>query len=126
MPRQTGVAQMMVRVETALARSARSDEPEARPLYVFTEGDEELGIAPLRDAATIQVDFHSGSDRRVVGPGVRFAKRAVRRCLRWYVSPMMDQQSRFNHSVLDLIERLRMQNESLRTEVEMLRRRLDE
>jgi len=33
----------------------------------------------------------------------------------------MDQQNRFNHAVLDLAERLRLQNEQLRNELEELR-----
>lgn len=87
-------------------------------MYVFPEGDDEIGIAQLRGPADIQVELPSGSDRLIVGPAVRFAKRVVRRGLRWYVAPIMLQQSRFNHSLLDLIERLRLENERLRTEVE--------
>jgi len=123
MGRTTDLAQMMTRVETSLSRATRSGEPVPGPLYVFTEGDDDLGIAPLRDPATIQLEFHSGSDRPVVGSGIRFAKRVARRGLRWYLGPMMEQQSRFNHSLLDLIERLRLQNENLRSELEAVRRK---
>ena len=89
-------------------------------MFVFSEGDDDLGIAHLRDPATVRVEFHSGSDRRVVGPAIRFAKRAVRRSLRWYVAPMWEQQNRFNHALLDMLEKLRLQNESLRTELDEL------
>lgn len=123
MRRGTDVSVMMTRVETALARAARArrrdgDEASSGPMYVFPEGDDEIGIALLRGPANIQVELPSGSDRLIVGPAVRFAKRIVRRGLRWYVAPIMLQQSRFNHSLLDLIERLRLENERLRTEVE--------
>jgi len=122
MLRGSDVPTMMTRVETALARAARSPDPTPGPLYVFTEGDDELGISPLRDPATIRIELASGSDRPVIGTTIRTAKRAVRRGLRWYVAPIMEQQTRFNHAMLDLVERLRLQNESLRTEVETLRR----
>ena len=85
---------------------------------MFPEGDDDLGIALLRGPADIQIELPSGSDRLVIGPAIRFSKRLVRRALRWYVAPIMAQQSRFNHSLLDLVERLRLENERLRTEVE--------
>ncbi len=120
---------MMTRVETALARAARArrrvngtsgaDADTAKgPIYVFPEGDDELGIALLRGPADIKVELPSGSDRLVIGPAVRFAKRLVRRGLRWYVAPIMEQQTRFNHSLLDMLERLRLENEKLRCELE--------
>ncbi len=122
---ETPVPKMMTRVEAVLTRAARAaDGPGAGELiFVFPEGDEDLGIAELRDPATIRVEFHSGSDRPVVGRVIRFAKRAVRRGLRWYVKPMWEQQTRFNHAVLDLLETLRLQNENLRSELEELRLR---
>lgn len=123
MRRGSDVNMMMTRVETALSRAARARrdgnaDDATGPIFVFPEGDDELGIALLRAPADIQVELPSGSDRIVVGPAVRFAKRVVRRGLRWYLAPIMLQQSRFNHSLLDLIERLRLENERLRTEVE--------
>jgi hypothetical protein len=122
---ETAVPKMMTRVESTLLRAVRGGEgPGARgPLFVYAEGDDDLGIAHLRDPATIRVEFHSGSDRPVVGPAIRFAKRAVRRLLRWYVTPMWEQQNRFNHALLDMLEKLRLQNETLRAELDELRRR---
>ncbi len=126
---ETTVPKMMTRVETALVRSARGGGgggggAGARgPLFVFAEGDDDLGISQLRDPATIRVEFHSGSDRPVVGPAVRFAKRALRRILRWYVAPMWEQQNRLNHALLDMLEKLRLQNERLRADLDELRQR---
>lgn len=117
----TDVPTLMVRVETALARAHRQPTHSSRPIFVHREGDDEIGIARLRTPATVEVEFPSGCDRPVVGPAVRLAKRIVRRCLRWYVKPIIDQQNRFNHAVLDLAERLRLQNEQLRNELEDLR-----
>jgi len=117
----TDVPTLMVRVETALARARRRPEHASGPIFVHREGDDEIGIARLRMPATVEIEFPSGCDRPVVGPAVRLAKRIVRRGLRWYVKPIMDQQNRFNHAVLDLAERLRLQNEQLRNELEELR-----
>ena len=114
------VPTLMTRVETALAR-ARRRPGGGGPIFVHREGDDEIGIARLRTPATVQIEFPSGSARPVVGPAVRFGKRVVRRGLRWYVKPIIDQQNRFNHAVLDLAERLRLQNEQLRNELDSLR-----
>ena len=120
---ETTVPKMMTRVEVALARAGRAPggAEAGGPLFVFSEGDYDLGIASLRDPATIRVEFHSGSNRPVVGPVIRLAKRAVRRSLRWYVTPMWEQQNRFNHALLDMLEKLRLQNENLRAQLDELR-----
>ncbi len=125
MTSETPMPKMMARVETALARAGRAPGGAGTtgPIFVFSEGDEDLGIAQLRDPATIRVEFHSGSDRPVVGRAIRFAKRAMRRSLRWYVTPMWEQQNRFNQALLDLIEALRLQTENLRSELDELRLR---
>lgn len=118
MRRGTDVQLMMTRVATALARTSRSP---GNPVIVLREGDDGLGIARLRDLANIRTDFHSGSDRFLVGPAIRLTKRAVRRSLRWYLTPMAEQQSEFNHAVLDLVETLRLRNERLAAELEAWR-----
>lgn len=115
------VPTLMTRVETALARARRRTGGGGPTIFIHREGDDEIGIARLRTTATVQIEFPSGSARPVVGPAVRFAKRVVRRGLRWYVQPIVKQQNRFNHSVLDLAERLRLQNEQLRNQLEALR-----
>ena len=123
MRRGSDVNMMMTRVETALRRRRRQPDGDAAtgPIYVFPEGDDDIGIALLRGPADVDIELPSGSARPVVGPLVRFGKRVVRRGLRWYVAPIMAQQSRFNHSVLDVVERLRLENERLRNELEALR-----
>ncbi len=113
MLRGTDVSQMMTRVETVLTRATRSGKEAGGVTHLSADGDADLGTANLRHAANIQVEFHSGSARPVVGPAIRLAKRAVRRSLRWYVRPIMEQQSRFNHAVLDLFERIRLHQETL-------------
>ncbi len=113
MLRGTDVSQMMTRVETALGRVARSPKEASGVTHLAFDGDVELGTPRLRHPANIQIEFHSGSGRPVIGPAIRLAKRAVRRGLRWYVQPIMEQQSGFNHAVLDLVERLRLQQEKL-------------
>ena len=60
----------------------------------------------LRRPASIRTEFDAGSERPVVGPGVRLVKRLVRRSLRWYLDPIVEQQSRLNHALLDVVEEL--------------------
>jgi len=82
---------------------------------VAPEGDTEINVAMLRRNADIRVEFPPGSGRPVVGPAVRMAKRALRRAVSWYVTPMMEQQSSLNHALLDSIESLRLRLEPLRS-----------
>jgi hypothetical protein len=119
MLRESDVPMMMLRVESALSKAKR--KRTQGPVVVHIEGDSEYGIAQLRKPATLVIEFQSGSSRPVVGAMVRFAKRAMRRSMRWYIGPIAEQQSRLNHSLLDLIERLRVQNETLTMELELLR-----
>jgi len=114
----------MTRVEAALHRQERgSDDASERVIFLDPDGHGELGTAHLRRPADLETEFHSGSARPLVGPVVRLAKRAVRRGMRWYVQPIAEQQSRFNHAMLDIVERLRMEDEKLLTvEIEEIRR----
>jgi SAM-dependent methyltransferase len=124
MLRGAQVPRVMTRVEAALNRQERrmDDDDADRVIFVDPDGYGELGTAHLRRPADLEIEFHSGSARPVVGPVVRLAKRAVRRSLRWYIKPIMEQQSRFNHAMLDIVERLSMQDEQLRTgDIENLR-----
>jgi hypothetical protein len=119
------VPSVMTRVQTVLIRAARNGDSSGVTFLHGGEGDD-IGIARLRQPATIAIEFPSGSDRPVVGSAIRFAKKAVRRGLRWYVGPIIEQQSRVNHQLLDVMERLRLQNERLTCEVETLSRKLEQ
>ena len=112
MLRSTDVPRTMRAVEAALTRLA-ARPPARRPAVTYVVADQEVDprIARLRNMADIRIEFHSGSARPVVGPVVRLAKRMVRRGLRWYVQPIMEQQSRFNHAVLDVVDQLRLTQE---------------
>ncbi|MFN2607034.1 MAG: hypothetical protein ABR511_03925 [Acidimicrobiales bacterium] len=112
--RGTDVAAMMTRVEATLDAAERRPEGAGGVLAVAPEGDAEVNVALLRKLADIRVDFPPGSARPVVGAAVRLAKRTLRRAVRWYVTPMMEQQSRLNHALLDAIERLRVRIDRLR------------
>jgi len=108
---------MMTRVAATLVAAERSPEGATGVLPVAPEGDTEVNVAVLRRNADIRVDFPPGSGRPVVGPVVRLAKRALRRSISWYVRPMMEQQSAFNHALLDGIECLRLRIDALQSEL---------
>jgi hypothetical protein len=119
--RSTDVPIMMSRVAATLEAAERSAHGASGVLGVDPEGDRDVAVGQIRQRADIDTGFLSGSDRPVVGTGVRFAKRLVRRSLRWYLEPMMEQQSRFNHATLDAIEQLRLRVNRLSAEVDELR-----
>lgn len=125
MMRNTEVPQLMTMVESALLRAAKSDKPRG-PIILTPDGEGDIDIARLRHRAAIDIEVPSGSDRPGIGPAIVFAKRLVRRGLRWYMKPAFDQQSDFNHIVLDLIERARLENDRLRNELDQLRAGADE
>ncbi len=115
------VPRMMTRVQATLQRAERTHVTGGPSVYVVSPvGDSDLATARLRHLADIQIEFHSGSDRAVIGPTIRLAKRAVRRSLRWYLGPIAAQQTRFNHAAVEMLEKLRLQNEALSAEVERL------
>lgn len=125
MLRETDVPRMMTRVATTLQRAARSAEGAVGVMHLAAEGDDEVPVGVVRGQADISIEFPSGSARPVVGPAILFAKRVVRRSLRWYLAPIVKEQSRFNHQVLDLLESLRLQQEKLRADVDDLIERAD-
>lgn len=120
MMRNTEVPHMMTLVESALLRAATSVDRQG-PIFLTPDGEGDMDISRLRHRAAIDTDLPSGSDRPVVGSAIVFAKRVVRRGLRWYLKPAFEQQTNFNHSVLDLFERARLENERLRKEIDLLR-----
>jgi len=125
MLRGTDVPRMMHRVQATLQRADRAHTAGEPSVYVVSPvGDSDLATARLRHLADVQTEFHSGSARPVIGPSIRLAKRAVRRGLRWYLGPVVAQQNRFNHATVEVLERLRLQNEALSAEVESLQARL--
>jgi hypothetical protein len=125
-PRTTDVPAMMSRVEATLDAAEVSPEGATGVLRIKPEGDHQVNVARMRQRADIETDFQSGSDRPLVGPAVRFAKRLARRSLRWYLAPMMEQQSRFNHATLDAIEQLRLRVNRLTGELERARAESEE
>jgi hypothetical protein len=124
MLRETDVPRMMTRVATTLQRAARTPKGAVGVMHLAAEGDEEIPVGFVRTKADISIDAPSGSARPVIGPAILFGKRVVRRGLRWYMAPIIEEQSRFNHSMLDLVESLRLQQERLRADLDDLREQL--
>ena len=113
MLRKADVPVMMTRVQLALIR-------DDAPLHFISPEGDDSDLSYLRRAATISLDFHSGSARPVIGPVVLALKRQLRRGLRWYLAPVVEQQNRFNHAALDLLEKARLENEQLRSRLAAL------
>lgn len=124
MLRETDVPRMMTRVATTLQRAGRTPKGATGVMHLAAEGDEEVPVGVVRSKADISIDSPSGSARPVIGPAILFGKRVVRRGLRWYMAPIVEEQSRFNHSMLDLVESLRLQQEQLRADLDDLREQL--
>ncbi|MGH9223371.1 MAG: hypothetical protein ACRD2W_06205 [Acidimicrobiales bacterium] len=118
MLRDTDVPTMMMRVEATLDAAARSPNGAGGVMRVANEGDHHLNVGKARQLAAIELEFPASSDRALVGKAIAFLKRVLRRSLRWYVTPMIHQQTRFNHAAVDLFEGLRLS-------VDRLSRRLD-
>ena len=118
MLRNTDVPTMMMRVEATLDAAAKSPNGARGVMKVASEGDRHLNLGQARQLAGIETDFPATSDRAFVGRLIGFGKRALRRSMRWYVTPMIRQQTRFNHAAVDLFE-------SVRLSVDRLARRLD-
>ncbi|MGH2767911.1 MAG: hypothetical protein ACRDIF_03025 [Actinomycetota bacterium] len=117
--KETDVPTMMMRVQSALAKQARAPVSMG-PLVIEGQGYDEFGIAALRSPADLVTDFQAGSARPLIGRAVGLVKRVLRRSLRWYIVPLAAQQSRFNHALLDVLERLRAAIERLETEVALI------
>ncbi|MEA4914316.1 MAG: hypothetical protein VB061_07085 [Christensenella sp.] len=68
------------------------------------------------------------SDSKVFGKGILFAKRAVRKLLKWYIEPICFQQTTFNNAVTHSIEQIsQMQSDLLISVAELTRlQKLDE
>jgi len=120
MLRDTDVPTMMMRVEATLDAAARSPHGANGVLKVANEGDHHLNVGRTRQLAAIELEFPAGSDRAVVGRAIALAKRGLRRSLRWYVTPMIQQQTRFNHAAVDLFEGLRLSLDRLSRRIDAL------
>lgn len=120
-PPGSDVPTAMARIRLTLETADSSPEGAAGVVRMPREGDPDVNVARMRRRAEIDMEFHSGSDRPALGMAVRVGKRLVRRSVRWYLAPMMAQQSRFNHATLDAIEQLRLRVNQLSAELERVR-----
>ncbi|MDQ6909204.1 MAG: hypothetical protein M3Z84_00220, partial [Actinomycetota bacterium] len=106
--RQRDVPTIMDRVGAALTAAEGFLEGATGVISLESEGDVEVDVARVRQLADIDLGFQSGSDRPGLGPAIRMAKRLIRRSMRWYLEPVVRQQSQFNNASLDLTESLRL------------------
>jgi hypothetical protein len=50
---------------------------------------------------------------------VAFVQKVVRRMLRWYINPIVEEQNRFNQAVAEALDALAEENAQLRTELQL-------
>jgi len=104
MLKNSDVSTMMHRVRVAAARARRDDTTSV--VFVEDRHPDLFGLEALRPDAEVIIDRPSGSARPVVGHGIVFTKRVVRRLVRWYAKPPAVQQSQFNQRLLDALGRM--------------------
>jgi len=66
------------------------------------------------------------SNRRILGRTIIFFKRAIRKCLKWYIQPICDQQTEFNRTVLPAIGNINEIDALLYEKVNSLEQRITE
>jgi hypothetical protein len=114
------LAEQMQRIRaTILARHGIDPELE-RPAVSLS--------SPVEDAARLaMVNAHWGiaSDIPVAGRLLVLFRRVLRLTLRWYINPIVEQQSTFNEAAVRALYDLRIENEHLRAELDRLRARVE-
>jgi len=121
--RQSVAAKTARGVYTPELRAALAEPLDMRPdpsLVAGVAWPEAVRTAPIDGEPPVD------STRLVVGPVVRFVKRLIRRSLRWWLQPVVDQVSRHNHAVVEVLGAHNREILELRREVERLRRRVAE
>jgi O-antigen chain-terminating methyltransferase len=51
-------------------------------------------------------DYHLTSHRKIIGKFIVFGKKVVRKCLRWYMNPVVDHQVQFNATAVRMLNQL--------------------
>lgn len=97
-----------------------SDEEECA--FCLKNSDQDQAIEHLknmRDTADNRAFRQLYSCRKYIGKLIVFCKRIVRKCLKWYIEPICDQQSDFNRSALILTEKILSDVMALNTQLEI-------
>lgn len=58
-------------------------------------------VTQLKNVAQIQDDFNITSHRKYIGRFIVFGKKVVRKFLRWYIHPIAEKQTIYNHANID-------------------------
>jgi hypothetical protein len=100
-PPTIDAAAVVAEVAAEVARRRAAGE---YPQALIDRISAEFMVEPADDApeplAVIEASRPLRSHHPIVGPAIVFAKRVVRRLLTWYVSPIADDQTRFNLALL--------------------------
>lgn len=117
---------VLIRIKEAMKAQAQllhqdspvSDRQNAPRKYVSRWHDLDKEIENVTIKWNVTADRPLSSHRQGIGPWVLLFKRAIRRCLRWYINPVTDQQRDFNGSVTRSIYFLRDMLEEQTQELE--------
>lgn len=98
------------RIQAAIRRRQGFDSDEDAP------GTDISRTAIDEAAAHARINAHWGitSEAPVIGRFVVLARRAMRIGLRWYINPIVEQQNRFNESVVRALYELQAEIEDVR------------
>ena len=95
-----------------------ADGPDEPP------GEARSALTEAMDAAHVSAHTPILWEVPVVGRGVALTKRVVRILLRWYITPIVDQQNDFNAATVRALSDLAAENERLRARLDALQAEL--
>jgi hypothetical protein len=107
-----------IREEVRRRRAAGGPAVAASPAFPEIELRRMLQEVEASRAVSAHWPIHG---RTLPQRGVAFLNRLVRRYLRWYINPIVDQQNAYNDVIARAMHGLVAANEELRAEVAMLR-----
>lgn len=79
-----------------------------------------LSIETMRETKELYAHRPIKSHRKYIGKLIVFLKKVIRKCLKWYINPITEQQTIFNDATLQTIEQLNIKISNLELKNEKL------
>ena len=73
----------------------------------FNTDNFEVNMLKINKEWNVNADQPITSHRKLIGGFIVFVKRLIRKCLRWYISPIADQIQQFNSSIVRTLNEIR-------------------